>query len=292
MDDPVQKAIARFGLTVTAIQPVAESYSSTVRILTLASGEQVVLKIPFSLSKLRREVYMLNLVRDHVTVPTVLDHYLEAESGALLLNLLPGQSLTANVTPDLALQMGELLAQLHCKPMTVFGDEFETQPAPALGWWASADAQFQHWAPACATILEPELIQRVEKLYQQLWTQLPPPDGPCAVHYDYRPANVLAQDGVVTGLIDFESAHGGSAERDFSKIQSEVWALNPATKAPFLAGYGRVRPLPDLEHTLAYHALHNAFGGVAWCLRRGALRHDPFMEYNINALERLTQDMH
>jgi aminoglycoside phosphotransferase (APT) family kinase protein len=291
MDALVEKAIARFGLTVTAIRPVVESYSSTVRILTLARGEQVVLKIPFSASKVQREVYMLKRVREVVPVPVVLDHYLEANGGALLLSLLPGQSITTAVTTDLAWQMGELLARLHSQPMAVFGDEFEAQPDPAPSWWEMADERFQHWVTTCATLLEPDLIRRVEQLYQQLWRQLPAPDGPCAVHYDYRPANVLAQDGVITGLIDFESARGGSAERDFSKIQSEVWDTNPATQEPFLAGYRRVRPLPDLEHTLTYHALHNAFGGVDWCLRRGAQRDDPFMQYNINALERLTQGM-
>ena len=48
MTDFIQTAIAHFGLAVIHIQPVAESHSSTVRILTLAGGDKVVLKIPCS----------------------------------------------------------------------------------------------------------------------------------------------------------------------------------------------------------------------------------------------------
>lgn len=287
MDDLIQSAIARFGLAVTAIQPVAESYSSTVRILTLASGNRVVLKIPFSQNKVLREVRMLERLHGQLPVPALIDHYVEKDGvGALLLSYLPGAPMTADITPSAAFDLGQLLARLHTNPMPAFGDEFESLPSAASDWWAMMDDYFQQWTPLCAQVLEGEFLQRVEKIYQQLRADLPPPDGPCAVHADYRPGNVLWQNGLITGLIDFESARGGSADRDFIKIKEELWDAYPGTQQPFLAGYQSVRDQPDLARTLPYYTLHLAFGGVGWCVRRGKLD-DPFMQQNLATLKRV-----
>lgn len=287
MDPLVQAAITRFALQVTAVEPVANSYSSTVRILTLSSGNKVVLKIPFSKSKVVREVRMLLHLRGRLPVPELLDYYLAEDGvGALLLSYLPGSSLNAALSDQAAFALGQLLAQLHSVPMTLFGDEFENPSASAKGWWELMDEFFYQWVPLCERVLEPELIRASDHKYQQLRADLPAPDGPCAVHFDYRPANVLWQDDTLIGLIDFESARGGSADRDFIKIKDELWELTPQTEAPFLAGYQSVRPLPDLERTLPFYTLHLAFGGVGWCVRRGKLD-DPFMQRNLEALRQV-----
>lgn len=283
MDEIVQRAIARLGLTVTAMQPVAESYSSTVRILTLAGGDQVVLKIPFSQYKVLREVRMLQRLRDQLPVPDLLNYYLdEGGVGALLLSYLPGTPMTNGVTPTASFDLGKLLAQLHTHSLPAFGDEFEGS-APIRDWWGMMDDHFQAWIPFCGRVLDQETVQRSEERYRQLRADLPPADGPCALHFDYRPGNVLWQNGRITGLIDFESARGGSADRDFIKIKEELWDTQPETKAPFLAGYQSIRPLPDLARTLPYYTLHLAFGGVGWCVRRGKVD-DPFMQHNLTTL--------
>jgi Ser/Thr protein kinase RdoA (MazF antagonist) len=119
--------------------------------------------------------------------------------------------------------------------------------------------------------------------YVQLHRSLPDPDGPCYVHYDFRPGNVLIQRGRISGLIDFESTRGGSADYDFIKIKNEVWDASPETRVPFLAGYQSIRDLPDIEHTLPLYALHNAYGGIAWCVKRSKLD-DPFFDENLTRL--------
>lgn len=287
MADLVQAAIERFGLAVTAIQPVTESYSSTVRILTLADGAKVVLKIPFSQNKVLREVRMLQRLHGHLPVPALLNYDLsDSGVGALVLSYLPGTPMLDGVTTAAAFGLGQLLARLHLQTMPTFGDEFEQPTSAARGWWEMIDDYFYQWVPLCAQVLDGEWLRRCEQLYQQLRADLPAPDGPCAVHFDYRPGNVLWQDGTITGLIDFESARGGSADRDFSKIKEELWDLYPGTEMPFREGYQSIRPVPELERTLPFYTLHLAFGGVGWCVRRGKMQ-DPFMQHNLATLARL-----
>lgn len=98
----------------------------------------------------------------------------------------------------------------------------------------------------------------------------------------------MAINGNLTGLIDFESARGGSADLDFTKVSHYVWAANPQTKPAFLAGYATIRPVPEIERTLPLYQLHNALGGVAWCVRR-TNTDDPFFHENITVIRHMTE---
>ncbi|WP_430103640.1 phosphotransferase [Peribacillus simplex] len=72
-------------------------------------------------------------------------------------------------------------------------------------------------------------------------------DGPCVVHMDFRPGNILVlNESKISGLIDFESAHGGPSEIDFTKIKQYVWDVYPETKEEFILGYKSIRTLPNL----------------------------------------------
>jgi Ser/Thr protein kinase RdoA (MazF antagonist) len=286
METRIQEAIAHFQLKVTDIQTVTESHSSTVKILTLAANEKLVLKIPFTATKLKREMAMLKILEGKLPVPRLIDSWIseEAQPGVLLLSFIPGQPLTGPITFGLAFKLGALLAGLHTNTLTHFGDEF--QPVQNHSWWAQLNETFQSWQPFCARIMPSGLIEQVLDRYNLLYSRLPAPDGPCLVHFDYRPGNVLVQGEQLTGLIDFESARGGSADLDFTKIKAYIWETFPGTKEPFLQGYTSIRPLPPIEETLLFYELYNAFGGVAWCVRRNKLT-DPFLSYNLEKLKQL-----
>ena len=87
----VREAITHFDLHVTNVESVEESYSSVVRILTLESGERVVLKIPFIQRKLFRELATLQYLQADLPVPDVLNYWIQDDGtpGALLLSWLP-----------------------------------------------------------------------------------------------------------------------------------------------------------------------------------------------------------
>jgi Ser/Thr protein kinase RdoA (MazF antagonist) len=286
--DLVQESIAHFGLHVARVDSAEEAFSSVVRILTLESGERLVLKIPFIQRKLFRELEALQQLKDDLPVPEVLDAWKrdDGNPGALLLSWLPGRVVTGRVTPELAFDMGMLLGKLHTHQLEDYGEVFEPLKKPSAGWWAILDKQFQAWRTLCVDILPPELFQKALERYAQLSAALPEPDGPSWVHFDYRPGNILVQGEVITGLIDFESARAGSGDLDFVKIKEQVWDLWPDTKTPFLRGYTSNRPLPDIESTLPFYELGNAFGGIAWCVKRSKTD-DPFFYKNLKKLKQI-----
>lgn len=290
--DLVAAAITHFGLETRAVRPVPDSFSSTVRLLDLASGEQLVLKIPYVKQKLTRELDALTALQGDLPVPDVVDVWIPDDegSGALLLSRLPGTNIPGAVSPDLAHQMGVLLAGLHTHKRDHYGDTEEGDEPNAHDWWAMYRARLEMWRPFCEEAMPPDLLASSLALYETLAADLPDADGPCWVHCDYRPGNILVEDGTITGLFDFESARGGAADLDFAKISHEVWELDPATRPVFLAGYGQVRPVPPLEQTLALYQLHNALGGVAWCVRRTDTN-DPFLQENLDVVRRLTDRM-
>lgn len=290
MNRKIQAAIDYFRLNVTTIQLVEESYSSTVRILWLTSGEKLVLKLPFNRNKVMREQKILTLLQGRLPVPRLIDGWLGDDEipGALLLSYLPGACVKGAMTPNDCYAMGELLARLHMVKTQGFGDDYE-QVSDASAWRQMFIDYLAEWPLLCEPILSPTLLQRTVAKYNELLAMLPPPDGPCIIHVDYRPGNILMENGKITGLIDFESARGGSAERDFCKIKEELWDIDPATRHPFLDGYQTIRPLPNLAQALPLCELQNALASLLWCLRRNT-SNGPFWEHNMRALERITSE--
>lgn len=280
----VGEALAYFDLTPVDLAAVENSFSSTVRIVKLAGGERLVLKIPYVRRKLLREHRALTVLHDDLPVPKVIDVWVPDDDrpGALLLSHLSGAPVQC-VTPTLARAMGDLLARLHLHTLDHYGEVVEPAETP-LAWWAMLHRHFEGWKTHCARVLDPALYTEVVKLYEARYAALPEPDGPRWTHFDFRPGNVLAAGSRITGLIDFESARGGSADLDVVWMQSRVWSTAPETKVPFLEAYAAVRPLPPIAATLPFYQLHHAFGGIAWCVRRTDTD-DPFFRENLILLK-------
>jgi aminoglycoside phosphotransferase (APT) family kinase protein len=100
------------------------------------------------------------------------------------------------------------------------------------------------------------------------------------VHTDYRLGNILVRNSKIVGIIDFEVAHGGSADSDFSLISTEVWSRYKGTKESFLEGYETVRKLPDIEKALPFYEFYTAFTRVGWCVRRNKTDEPVYHEYS------------
>lgn len=283
----IQEAIDKLNLKVSDMIDVPNSYSSQVVKLILETGEPVILKIPYNRKKLLREYAVLNVLRDKIPVPRVLDFFDEGfdRKGALLLSYIDGKSISDDVNKDMAYQMGELLGKLHGVDADYFG-EIESNNTLLTGndWWKIIFDWFQDCIPLCEKALPKDFLYECIDFFREVYEGLPKPDGPCMVHRDYRPGNMLVKDSKIVGLIDFESSRYGSADIDFTKIKLYVWDKNIEAKEDFLKGYASVRNVPDIEKTLPFYLFYNAFGGVAWCVRRGNLD-DPFFTENMNQLK-------
>lgn len=288
MDKSIQPIIAALRLKVLGIEGVPDSYSSEVYKLHLSGGETVYLKIPFNKHKWVREQRILQMLQGIMPVPEILDIWTgdDARPGALLLSAIPGTACPETPDRELAYQIGVLHATMHQQHMPEYGvhDADGFKALPHNDWRLYQQSNFADWQQVCRTILEPDLFEACLEYFAAAYAALPQPDGPCLIHMDFRPGNILVNGQAVTGLIDFESARSGAAEADFTKMSRYIWTGHPQAREHYAAGYEAVRPLPDLDRVLPFYQFYDAFSGVAWCERRGIAKNRAFLEENIAVL--------
>lgn len=281
----ILKVIETLKLNVLHVEDVPESFSSEVYKLTFAGGEHVFVKIPFNKDKLFREFQMLETLKGILPVPRVLDIWYGDENitGALLLSAIQGVPCTGNIDEKLSFQIGVHLAMLHEVKTPGYGyhvtDGFKL--LDPNNWRLHIQSNFEKWKEPCKEILDPELYERCILHFDRVFSALPDPDGPCIVHMDFRPGNILVDGNEVAGIIDFESARGGSSEVDFTKVNRYIWEVNPRTKIPFIEGYQSIRPMVALERVLPVYDIYDAFSSVVWCRNRGVEKNLTFLQENI-----------
>lgn len=286
----ILNVIEKLKLNVLNIENVPESFSSDVYKLTLLSGEDVYVKIPYNKDKLFREFQMLEILKDVIPVPKVLDIWYgdESNTGALLLSAIQGVPCTENMDEKLSFQMGVYHAMLHEVKTPGYGyhstDGFNI--LDQNNWRLHIKNNFEKWKEPCKELLEPALYERCILHFDGVFSALPDPDGPCFVHMDFRPGNILVNGNKVTGIIDFESARGGSSEIDFTKINRYIWEVNPRTKSPYFEGYQTIRNMLNLEIVLPFYNFYDAFSAVVWCKNRGVERNQSFLQESIEVLKK------
>lgn len=289
----IENAIQALGLQPVETRPVPESFSSEVTQIILHNGESVYLKIPYNRNKLYREVAMLNRLRAYqLPVPRVLDVWEgdEQHSGALLLEALEGRPLTDTEDTKLAYAIGELHARLHSVPMPGYGEDscdgfhyLDNQD-----WRGYIRRQYEKCQAPCRELLPEGLYEACLKHFDSVFRSLPKPDGPCVIHMDFRPGNLLIDHSRLIGVIDFESSRGGSSESDFTKIPRYLWREREAIKQAYIEGYNSIRPMMELDLVLPFYSFYDAFSAVVWCNKRGLDRNRQFFEENIAILCRET----
>ncbi|WP_245583056.1 phosphotransferase enzyme family protein [Paenibacillus daejeonensis] len=252
----IHTVIEKLKLNVLYIEDVPESYSSEVYKLTLASGEHVFVKVPFNKDKLFREYQMLETLKDIIPVPTVLDIWYgdERMTGALLLSAIQGSPCSGDVDEKLSFQIGMYLAMLHEVSMPGYGYHMADgyKLLDPNNWRLHIRSNVEKWKEPCEEMLDSALFEKCMLYFDEAFSALPDPDGPCIVHMDFRPGNILVNGNEVAGIIDFESARGGSSEIDFTKVNRYMWEVSPSTKIPFMEGYQAIRPMLALESVLPF----------------------------------------
>ncbi|MGC5772874.1 phosphotransferase family protein [Paenibacillus pabuli] len=277
-------------LNVLNIEDVPDSFSSAVYKLTLMSGENVYVKIPFNKDKLIREFQILETLKDVIPVPKVLDIWYgdESTTGALLLSAIQGVPCTKDIDEKLSFQIGMYHAMLHEVKAPGYGyhgiDGF--QLLDQNNWRLHIKKNFEKWKEPCKELLDPELYERCILHFDGVFSALPDPDGPCFVHMDFRPGNILVNSDKVAGIIDFESARGGSSEIDFTKMNRYIWEVNPRTKSMYIEGYQTIRPMLNLDIVLPFYNFYDAFSAVVWCKSRGVEKNQSFLQENIVVLQK------
>ncbi|CUB09712.1 homoserine kinase [Bacillus cereus] len=283
--DKLQQVLEKFTLNVLTIEDVPQSFSSMVYKIKLIDHRTVYIKIPYSKAKLEREYTVLERLRHKLSVPKVLDYWEGNEdvTGALLLSAINGVPATGNVDTALAYDIGVQHAKLHA--IIPNEQDFKSSVSNVYGQWSDfIQRHFYSFAEDVKEVIEPCLYEQSLQHFERHLKLLPTPDGPCFIHMDFRPGNILVCENQVTGIIDFESVRIGATEMDFTKINRDIFMKYPGTMEAYQQGYESIRPLIDLQEVLPFYRFTDAFNSIGWCKRRGIEKHQNFLQDNLAIL--------
>lgn len=94
-------------------------------------------------------------------------------------------------------------------------------------------------------------------------------DGPCVIHRDFRPGNLIAVHGKVQGVIDWSSGRGEFAEDDCCPLEFGEWPNGSGCKNSFLEGYASIRKIPNYKSMMPLLRLSRAVTAVGFTVKRG-----------------------
>ncbi|ANU19383.1 phosphotransferase [Planococcus plakortidis] len=286
----LNQVLKQFKLQAISINEVEDSFSSMVYKCTLQNGESVFVKIPYTRVKYERELSAYKILAGHVPIPQLLDHWAGDDKcpRAFLLSELKGKPLSATASPEIAYQIGAMQASMH---------QITPSNKTALGaiqnefpnWHEFIAKQFYSFAEDVKEVLDEDLYMASLRKFEEMKGELPEPDGPSFVHMDFRPANIIVDEGQVSGMIDFESVRFGSTEIDFTKIHRDFLKADPVLLDSYEEGYNSIRPMIDLRAVLPFYRFIDAFNSIGWSQRRGLKKNFTFYEANLRILKEMLQ---
>lgn len=244
---------------------------ATVFRVTELDGAQLILKICSRPGDYFREAYFLEHFAGKLPVPRIIK-LVPPETGvngAILMECLSGQLFkTQDLTGKLASETGSLLARIHLECTKGYGDL--TQPAQlSTDPRVPFTMKFEEGLEECKDHLPVVLLQKVREYYDRHTHLLNTVDGPCVIHRDFRPGNILVDQGQLQGVIDWSSARGGFAEEDFCPLEFGEWSEDSAHKSAFLAGYAKIRKVPSYEQVMPLLRLSRAIAAIGFTVKRG-----------------------
>jgi GrpB-like predicted nucleotidyltransferase (UPF0157 family)/aminoglycoside phosphotransferase len=244
---------------------------ATVFKISEANHPDLILKVCSRKVDYLREVYFLRRFARILPVPSILKLAQPNDPihGAILMECIEGDLLKAQaVNCSLATEIGSLLARIHQERTVGFGDL--TDPAflnkdPKVYF----KMKFEEGLGECQGHLPELLMEKCRHYFERDSHLLGSVDGPCVIHSDFRPGNLIASEGRLKGIIDWSSAHSGFAEKDFYSLEFGQWSKDDNFKKLFLKGYGSIRPVPKYKPLMPFLALNRAVGVVGFTVKRG-----------------------
>jgi len=265
-----QERLDLHGATFSRVEH-SEAMVAKVYKITDFEGEPLILKICSRQSDYDREGYFLNYFSGLLPVPQIRQLVPPERDtgvdGAILMDFLPGSLLSeSELTPELAYETGELLAKIHLHAAPGYGDLTQVQ---ALSRDPSVHftLKFEEGLEECRSHLPKKILDQCARYYDSQVDLFELVDGPCFIHRDFRPANIIVFDGKVQGLIDWSSGRGGFAQEDFCALENGEWELNSITKQSFLEGYASFRKVPAYEEIMPLLSLNRAIALMGFTVR-------------------------
>lgn len=236
--------------------------------ITLATEKQFILKTCNRINDYLREVHFLTHFAELLPVPRIIQVVPPEENlhGAVLMEYIPGHLLQHDeLTETLAYDIGRSLAKIHLNRLPGYGDpvqcDFNSDPRIYF------TSKFDEGLKECSANLPKDLIEKCRQYYDSHVDLLLSVDGPCIVHRDFRPGNLIVDDGKLQGIIDWAGARASFAEEDFCSFEHGEWPTK--IKESFLSGYASIRPVPDYNRILLFLRLNKAVATVGFTVKTG-----------------------
>lgn len=243
---------------------------ATVYRITKLNGEQFILKISERPNDYFREVLFLKQFAESLPVPKIIQLVEPTEEihGAILMEHLPGMLLKAeDLTEPLAYEIGRCLAIIHLNRLSGYGDPVQNNlTADPRSYFT---LKFEEGLEECKPHLPINLIEQCLDYYKANLDLLTAVDGPCVVHRDFRPGNIIVREGKLKGIIDWAGARASFAEEDLCTLEHGEWSNSPHHIKLFLAGYKSIRPIPDYMRLVPFLRLNKAIAAIGFTVKRG-----------------------
>jgi tRNA A-37 threonylcarbamoyl transferase component Bud32 len=233
-------------------------------------GTSLILKIFTRPEDYLREVYFLDYFSNQLPVPSIIA-VVPPEirvNGAILMEYLSGDLLkVTEITHKLAYKLGELLATIHLNRVVGYGDltqpeSLSSDPKPYFA------IKLEEGFEECSSHLSKELLEKCRKYLKANINLLNSVDGPCIIHRDFRPGNIIVNNGKISGIIDWSSGRASFTEEDFCTLEHGLWSSNSTSKKPFLAGYATIRSIPNYNTIMPLLRMSRAIGIIGFTVKR------------------------
>lgn len=249
----------------------------------------LILKVCSRKGDFLRECFFLNHFAGKIPVPKIFQ-LIEPEEGlhgAVLMECVYGDLLKSEaITGALAEEVGSILARIHLERAKGYGDltdphHLSTDPRFPF------TIKFEEGLEECKGHLSDSLLKTCRRHFDNDIRLLLSADGPCIIHRDFRPGNIIASEGKARGIIDWSSGRGGLAEEDFCPLEFGEWP--EGCKDSFLNGYSSIRKVPDYKSMMPLLRLSRAVAAVGFTVKRGTWesKNSKLYQFNRRYLESL-----
>lgn len=242
---------------------------ATVYRVTLPFETPKILKISTREADHHRELYFLKKLVGTLPVPRVID-VVEPDPdvhGAILIQEIEGSLLQAgDWTEALAYEVGQTLARLHRHRTDNYGDLVDPDHLTSDSRTYFGQ-KFEEELAECRGHLPQTLARQCHRYYTSHLHLLADVDGPCMVHRDFRPGNMIVRDGKLQGIIDWAGGRSGFAEQDFCSMEHWECPGMQAHKKALLSGYASIRETPDCNRIMPLLRLGRALAVVGFAVK-------------------------
>ena len=196
-----------------------------------------------------REVYFLQKLKNSLPVPRIIQTVKPSKEvhGAILMEYIEGHLLQrSDWSETLSYGIGKHLAHLHNSRTEQYGDPSQTGSYNNDAY-SYLKLKFEETISECKNHISQMHLNKCMEYFSRHQRLLNNVDGPCLVHRDFRPGNMIVSEKQLKGIIDWAGGRLGFAEQDFASIVHFNWPQEPKYKAALLDGYSSARNIPNYQ---------------------------------------------